>query len=161
MTAEKLNANPLFLLLNDKTMAEKTKRKMNPNSLKNLQDIRDVNKRRTKEEIKERCSKAGKISGQKRRDTRTLKEIALQLMAETATPEDIERYGLPEGSSNALVMTAAAARKAREGDLKAYEILRDTAGQMPTKEVSLSAEVITEADKKLLEKVSKRLKEDI
>jgi hypothetical protein len=57
-------------------------------------------------------------------------------------------------------MTVAAARKAKEGDLKAYEVMRDTAGQMPTKEVQLSAEIMTDADKALLEKVQKRLKEE-
>ena len=139
------------------------KKKPHPNSLKNLKSAAEVKadyERLTDEQKHERMSKLGKASAQKKRDTRTLKEIALQLMAETATPEDIKRYGLPEGSSNALVMTAAAARKAREGDLKAYEILRDTAGQMPTKEVSIAAEVITDADKKLLEKVAERIKKE-
>lgn len=134
-------------------------RKMNPNSLKNLKDIRDLNARLTQEERKKSASKAGKASGQKRRDTRTLKEIALALMSEQASREDIERYNLPEGVSNSVVMTAAALKRAMDGDNKAYEIMRDTAGQMPTKEVQLSAEVITDADKKLLDQVSKRLKD--
>ena len=139
-------------------MTDKQK-KARENSLKNLMPIQEVNSRRTREQHSADSRKAGLASAQKKRDMRTLKEIALQLMTEEASPEDIKRYGLPEGSSNALVMTAAAARKAKEGDLKAYEILRDTAGQMPTKEINLAAEVITEADKALLEKVSKRLKE--
>ena len=137
------------------------KKKMNPNSLKNLKRIEDVNKRCTKEEIRERCSKAGKVSAQKKRDTRTMKEILLQLLSEPAPAEEVQKYGLPEGASNNLLMMAAAAKKAQEGDIRANEFVRDTIGQMPTKEVNLSAEVITEADKKLLEKVSKRLKEEI
>ena len=139
-------------------MAEK--KKAHPNSLKNLMPIEEVNKRCTREEIKARCSKAGKISAQKKRDTRTLKEIALQLMSEEARPEDIKKYGLPEGSSNALVMMAAAARKAYEGDIKAQEYMRDTAGQMPTKEVNLSADIVTEADKKLIDKVAARIRKE-
>lgn len=139
-------------------MAEK--RKMHPNSLKNLKSAAEVSEynRRHADETKERCSKAGKASAQKRRDTRTLKEIVLEMLSAEAPEEDIKRYGLPEGTSNSVVMTAAAAKKAREGDLKAQEYLRDTAGQMPTKEVNLSAEVVTEADKKLLDKVAKRIK---
>ena len=139
-------------------MAEK--RKMHPNSLKNLKDIRDVNKRLTKEEMSERNSKAGKASVQKKRDTRTLKEIMLELLSEQAKPEDIKRYGLPEGTSNAVVMAAAAAKKAYEGDIKAQEYIRDTAGQMPTKEVNLSADIVTEADKKLIDKVAARIRKD-
>lgn len=122
-------------------------------------DVRELNARLTPEERSERARKAGLASAQKKKDIRTLKEIVLELMSDTASSEDIKKYGLPPGSSNALVMTAAAARKAREGDLKAYEILRDTAGQMPTKEVALSAEVYTDADKALIDKVAKRLKE--
>lgn len=139
-------------------MAEKKPK--HPNSLRNLMPIAEVNSRRTREQHSEDSRKAGKASGKARRDNRTLREIALELMAAEATPEDIKKYGLPEGSSNALVMTAAALKKAREGDLKAYESLRDTAGQMPTKEVQVSAEVFTEANKALLDKVAERIKKE-
>lgn len=127
--------------------------------LKNLMPIQEVNARKTREERIESARKAGKASAQKRRDTRTLKEIMLELLASEAPEEDIKKYGLPAGASNSMVMSAAAARKARNGDLKALEIVRDTAGQMPTKEVALSAEVYTDADKALIDKVAKRLKE--
>ena len=140
-------------------MAEK--RKMHPNSLKNLKSPEEINSRKTPEERRERARKAGIASGKAKRDTRTLREICLDILSAEAPEEDIKKYGLPEGTSNSVVMTIAAARKAREGDLKAYEMLRDTGGQMPTKEVSIAAEVITEADKKLLEKVSKRLQKEV
>lgn len=139
-------------------MAEKKPK--HPNSLKNLMPIEEVNRRQTREQKSANCAKAGRASGKARRDNRTLREIALELMAAEASPEDIKKYGLPEGSSNALVMTAAALKKAREGDLKAYESLRDTAGQMPTKEVQVSAEVFTEANKALLDKVAERIKKE-
>lgn len=122
--------------------------------------IQEVNSRRTREQHSKDSSKAGKISAQRRRDNRTLKEIVLDILSSEAPKEDIEKYGLPEGTSNSVVMTIAAARKAREGDLKAQEYLRDTAGQMPTKEVNIAAEVITDADKKLLEKVAERIKKE-
>ena len=138
-------------------MAEK--KKPHPNSLKNLMPIQEVNSRRTREQHSKDSSKAGKISAQKKRDTRTLKEIMLELLAEQAKPEDIKRYGLPEGTSNAVVMAAAAAKKAYDGDIKAQEYIRDTAGQMPTKEVNLSADIVTEADKKLIDKVAARIRE--
>ena len=139
-------------------MAEKKPK--HPNSLKNLMPIEEVNRRQTREQKSANCSKAGKASGKARRDNRTLKEIALELMAAEASPEDIKKYNLPEGVSNAVVMTAAAIKKAREGDMKAYESLRDTAGQMPTKEVQVSAEVFTEANKALLDKVADRIRKE-
>ena len=137
-------------------MAEK--RKVHPNTLKNLMPIEEVNSKRTRKQHSEDSRKGGIASGKARRDNRTLKEIVLDILSAPAPEEDIKRYGLPEGTSNSVVMTIAAAKKAREGDLKAQEYLRDTGGQMPTKEVNLSAEVVTEADKKLLDKVAKRIK---
>lgn len=127
---------------------------------KNLLSPEELNSRRTPEQHSKDSQKAGKASGQARRDKRTLKEIVLDILSSEAPEEDIKKYGLPEGTSNSVVMTVAAARKAKEGDLKAYEVMRDTAGQMPTKEVQLSAEIMTDADKALLEKVQKRLKEE-
>lgn len=128
-------------------------------SLKNLITPQELNARLTPEQRSENAKKAGKASAQKKKDNRLLKEIVLEMLSAEAPEEDIKKYGLPDGATNSMVMTAAAARKAKEGDLKAYEILRDTAGQMPTKEVALSAEVYTDADKALIDKVAKRLKE--
>jgi hypothetical protein len=133
--------------------------KPNDKRLKNLITPQELNARHTPEERKAIASKAGKASGQRKRDNRTFKEIALMLMAEEASPEDIKRYNLPEGSSNSLVMLAAAAKKAKEGDMKALEVFRDTAGQMPTKDIQVTAEVFTEANKALLDKVAERIKE--
>lgn len=128
--------------------------------MKNLMPIQEVNARKTREERIESARKAGKASAQAKKDRRTLKEIMLELLADQAKPEDIKRYGLPEGTSNAVVMAAAAAKKAYEGDIKAQEYIRDTAGQMPTKEVNLSADIVTEADKKLIDKVAARIRKD-
>lgn len=140
-----------------------TKRKMNPNSLKNLktaEEQRAYNARLTDEQRRESASRAGKASAQKRKDLRTMKEILIELLSETAPEEEIKKYNLPEGSSNNLVMMAAAARKAKEGDIRAGEFVRDTIGQMPTKEVQVSAEVFTEANKALLDKVAERIKKE-
>ena len=137
-------------------MAEKKPK--HPNSLKNLMPIQEVNSRRTREQHSEDSRKAGKASAQKKKDMRTLREITLEVLAAEARPEVLEQYNLPEGTSNAVAMIAAAAVKAQAGDVRAQEYLRDTAGQMPTKEVQLSAEVFTEANKALLDKVADRIK---
>ena len=128
--------------------------------LKNLMTPEELNTRYTPEQMRAKNSKAGKASAQKKRDNRTMKEILLQLLSEPAPEEEIKKYNLPEGSSNNLVIMAAAARKAKEGDIRAGEFVRDTVGQMPTKEVNLSAEVFTDADKKLLDKVAERIRKE-
>jgi hypothetical protein len=139
------------------------KRKMNPNSLKNLKtakEMKQYNKSLTQEERTESARRAGIARQQKARDNRTMKEILLQLLSEPAPEEEIKKFNLPEGSSNNLVIMAAAARKAKDGDIRAGEFVRDTIGQMPTKEVQVSAEVFTEANKALLDKVAERIKKE-
>jgi hypothetical protein len=46
--------------------------------------------------------------------------------------------------------------RALAGDVKAYTALRDTAGEKPADTVDLNANVMTEADKTLIEKLKKR-----
>lgn len=144
-------------------MAGKQKIKVNPNSLKNLMtadEAREYNKRLTSEQKSERGKKGNLASQKAKRDNRTLREIALELLSSEASPEMIAKYNLPEGVSNGVVMMAAAAAKAQDGDVRAQEYIRDTAGQMPTKEVQVSAEVFTEANKALLDKVAERIKKE-
>lgn len=55
-----------------------------------------------------------------------------------------------------LVQVVAVGR-AVGGNMKAYELIRDTYGDKPVEKVSLEADVMTAADRALLEKVSSRL----
>jgi hypothetical protein len=70
----------------------------------------------TPEELREKASKAGLASGRVRRAKRTLKEELLLLLAQGDTQERL---------SLALI------EKAANGDLKAFEVIRDTIGQKP------------------------------
>ena len=54
------------------------------------------------------------------------------------------------------VMLAKMILEAQSGNVKAADFVRDTAGYKPKEQVELDA-TVTEADKALLEKVSKRL----
>ena len=54
-------------------------------------------------------------------------------------------------------ITIAMIERALAGDVKAYTALRDTAGEKPTEAIDLNANVITEADKALIEKLKNRL----
>ena len=51
--------------------------------------------------------------------------------------------------------------RALTGDVKAYTALRDTAGEKPAETIDLSADVTTEADRALMEKLKARLDHNI
>lgn len=77
----------------------------------------------TESEQRELARKGGKASGQARRERKALRElltIALEMPDETT------------GSTNAEAIVAALIDKAREGDVRAFESIRDTIGEKPT-----------------------------
>ena len=87
--------------------------------------------RRTPEEVKEITSKAGKASGASRRrkkQLRELLEIALSQKTDTG-----DYY---------MDITKALVNKALEGDTKAYQLIRDTIGQMPEQNINLDGNVV-------------------
>jgi hypothetical protein len=53
-------------------------------------------------------------------------------------------------------VTVAMYERAQAGDVKAAQFIRDTAGEKPADTVDLNANVMTEADKTLIEKLKKR-----
>lgn len=104
-------------------------------------NIDDYNKRLTQEQRKEAARRAGIASGQARRERKTLGE---ELKAILSSGDNQER------------MCMALFRSALSGDYRAFNSLRDTIGEMPTQKQEVTAS-ITDGDKALLDKVSKRL----
>lgn len=84
------------------------------------------NSERTPSERRENARKAGKASGKKRREQKTLKEELLLLLAEGDTQKKI---------------SLAVIQKALKGDLKAFELIRDTTGQKAVEKVEISQTV--------------------
>jgi len=89
----------------------------------NEQNLKPV---RTKKEARERGRAGGIKSGQVRAERKTFKEELLTLLREKDTQKNI---------SVALVL------KALDGDIKAFEVLRDTVGEKPTDKIDMSANV--------------------
>ena len=81
-------------------------------------------------------------------------EIALR---QKATKEVLEALNLPEGSSNQEAITAAIILQASSGNTKAFTALRDTIGEMPTAKTEITADIMTAADRALIEKLQKRI----
>ena len=99
-------------------MAEKKKRKMSENSLKNLEKRKSFSKDNV-----EFALKAQQKSVEKRKENQTLADlmkIALLLPNEET------------GEINNVAITNALINKAIKGDVSAYQTIRDTIGEKPT-----------------------------
>ena len=76
--------------------------------------------KRTKEEQKAITTAGGIASGESRRARKTLKEELLLLLSEGDTQKSV---------------SVALLQKAMDGDVKAFEVLRDTIGEKPVDKV--------------------------
>lgn len=90
----------------------------------NSENLKPMNKR-TKSEQREIAKKAGIKSGEVRRARKTLKEELLLLLENGDTQNKI---------SLALI------KKAIKGDIKAFEVIRDTIGEKPADKHELKGE---------------------
>ena len=118
---------------------------------------------RTAEERK----RLGSIGGLKAKENREAKknfnELAKAMLELTMTDEQVTEI-IGENAKNILpdqsvasVMLAKMIQGACEGSFKCAEFVRDSAGFKPRNEVELQADVITDADRGLIEKLQKRL----
>lgn len=105
---------------------------VNPKSLKNLKPAR------TTEEAQERGRKGGNATRAIRQKRKQLKELAKAILDNGIQDErQIEaiRQQLPDLNKQdvtwGLVMLLKQFEKAKDGDAKAFELLRDTSGQKP------------------------------
>lgn len=87
------------------------------------------NSERSPKEVRENGAKGGIKSGEARRQKRDLKR-AIQILLET----DIKGKN-GEIKSGAEAIAIAQFQKALKGDTRAFEVLRDTAGQKPIEKV--------------------------
>lgn len=83
---------------------------------------------RSKSEAREKGKKGGKKSGEARRRKKELKEL-LEIALEQ------ENFW---GDDNYTAITNALIAKAATGDVRAYEVIRDTLGQKPTEKYEMS-----------------------
>ena len=106
----------------------------------NLKPIRSV------EEAREKGRKGGKASGKARRAKKTQQEYAQRLLSLPLKSADLEEYISIEDIKGKNITAGEAAlivqmKKAVEGDAKAYEVVRDTAGERPVEKVEVNADV--------------------
>jgi hypothetical protein len=100
----------------------------NPENLK-------PNTERTPKERSELARKAGKASGKARRQRKEFRELLeLALSQPNADNPDVDNW---------TVATAALLQKAMGGDVRAWEVMRDTLGQKPVEETRVLDSNIT------------------
>lgn len=109
--------------------------------------------------------KGGKARGEQMKKAKNLKEIANMLL-EAKVSKDKARNILgdmadcipDEDLTNGALLMARMLNEAYEnGTSKSAEFIRDTAGQKPTTEISVTAETMTEADRALMANIAERM----
>ena len=112
--------------------------------------------------IEER-QKLGSIGGKKAKENRDAKknfnELAKALLDMTVSDQTIKQTledpdTMIDNSYGSLIL-AAMAQGAKNGSFKCAEFLRDTAGYKPKNEVEISADIMTDADRSLIDKALK------
>ena len=146
-------------------------RKMNPNSLANLRPCRTLDQLEP-EEKRERQQAGGAASGESRRARRSLREICqaiadLPLTSKDAlTDEGAQRIAEQTEQQTGKpctiyeAMAAAQAVQAMAGNVKAFVAFRDSAGDKPADQMEITAETMTDADRKLMQNIQKRLQKN-
>lgn len=118
---------------------------------------------RSPEERAELARRGAKANRENRQREKNMQECMKAILSLTVSKKDARR-GLEEYegliSDNPTIMEVlnlVQVREAREGNTKAYEVVRDTAGFKPVERQEITADIMTDSDKALLEKVSRRV----
>lgn len=85
---------------------------------------------RTAEELRQITSKGGKNSGEARREKKALRDTLQELLSLDYDVDGTKMDG-SEATSIALI------KQALKGNVKAYEVIRDTIGEKPTEKVNI------------------------
>ena len=86
---------------------------------------------KTSEQAREAGKKGGKKSAQKRKERKTLREELLLLLSEKQE----------DGRTGQASMSVSLLQQAIKGNVKAYEIIRDTIGEKPVEKVEQMIDV--------------------
>ena len=120
------------------------------------------------EKRKEVCRKGAEAVRKLHGEKKTAKQSLEQILTLKATDEIIAGADLepeiaerlkkdnPDATLYDLIQLVAVGR-AVGGNMKAYELIRDTYGDKPVDKVEVSADIMTDKDRELLQKISARL----
>ena len=140
----------------------KTDDKPKNNGIENLRPFNTL----TEEEHRELAKKGGKASGESRKQRKTMKENLKLLLECEFSPEQVKDitgdfYNLTGGDNSVQqALMVQTLMQAMTGDTKAIAFVRDTIGEKPVEESVITADIMTDADRKVLANVIKRTSKD-
>lgn len=108
-------------------MANKKHHEVTDKSKENLKPFNKI----TKEEQRKKASMGGKASGKVRAEKKTMKQMLDYLLEKEITNSKGETASTLEAISISII------KKAMGGDVRAYEVIRDTIGQKQAEVVKL------------------------
>ena len=123
---------------------------------------------REPEERREICRKGAAAVNRIRGEEKTAKQSLDRMLSILATPEIIAAADIEKALADRLkrdnpdmtiydVLNAAAIGRAISGNVKAAEYVRDTRGDQPIKQIELTENVTTDADREMLRTIAARL----
>lgn len=130
---------------------------------KNIQKDNLVNFKDMSEEKKKEVSLQGvTVREQRRQEKKTFNELAKAMLEQTVSEKQIQAVlgdntSVLLDNSVASVILASMINGAVNGSFKCAEFVRDTAGYKPKNEVEIQADVMTDSDRALIDKLSKRI----
>lgn len=104
----------------------------------------------SKEEAAERGRKGGINSVKSRRRKKLLRECLEELLD---TEQEVKINGVTLKKTNAELLSVTLMKKALKGDVKAFEVLRDTAGEKPIDKV-----MVADVDQSVIDEVEEMVK---
>lgn len=117
--------------------------------------------KRSREELAEMGKKGGRANAERIKREQSINEVAKLILKKTVSEKQAreilgEYASLLDEYTLSAVLTMRQAIEAQQGSTKAYETLRDTAGYKPVERQEITADIMTDNDRALLEKVAKR-----
>lgn len=122
------------------------------NGTKNLKP--NTRENRTKEEQKQIAIKGGIASGKARREKKTLRQCLEILLERTLK----DKKGIEMSGAEAVSLKVF--EKALKGDIRAFEVLRDTAGQKPVEKVQMKTDINIAESAERLSNIFDQIKEE-
>ena len=106
----------------------------------------------SKEEAAERGRKGGINSVKSRRRKKLLRECLEELLD---TEQEVKINGVTLKKTNAELLSVTLMKKALKGDVKAFEVLRDTAGEKPIDKV-----MVADVDQSVIDDVERMVNDE-
>lgn len=134
---------------------DKKKRKYNTQNLRPTTQM-------TETERREFARIGGLASAKKRAEKKNLQQLLNTMLSSPATPEMVamaQSLGIDAKDADTLydALNVAIIKRALSGDGYAYQLIRDSAGDSPTKKVEQSVSMITDKDIEMMRKLNARL----